>query len=758
MWLVTSGKTMDSMDEEDHELVFADSAGKKCFRVKKWPCYVQTVALCLLVVTVVSLAVALALVVTRGDHDKDECPTSTCRTDSCSELAKVVEDNIDTTVDPCVDFYSFSCGGWVENNPLPEGSARYSPFNKLDEENKQTLINILDGTDDDDIEAVRKLKTLYQLCLNESRLEVLGASPMLTLISRAGGWPLLNNTSVTSRNSLPISDFLNSEEFLKMKLNGNPAFFSYYVYVDDKNSSRYTVFLEQSGLTLPSPENYADDTRLSVFRNYALGILRRLNNTSISQNVYENAVDNIIQLEKELANIFVSVVDLRDPEATYNNMTINELDMEFPDTFNWTFTFQRSFSIARAPSILTSEVVIVRTLSYFKKLSQVLSQMDGETLRNYVMWQYIKEYVPFLSQDFLDEYYKFTQAVYGVGQRDRNETCLALVQGALPIALARPYTEYVLPGGTKEVVEGMISQVKKAFKERVNSSSWLVDSTKKKCDEKVDAVTQRVAYPDLIYHDPYLNRLYENYTLTESNLLLDMAAITLEVTYENLWQLHSDVDKTEWDIAPTAVNAYYNPSFNQFTFLEGILAPPFIKANWPDYFTYGAFGVVVGHELTHGFDDQGQQYDKDGNLQPWWDPTSTLSFKNRQKCFVNQYSSYQLFGMHVNGNLTLGENLADNGGLKTSYQAYKNIAELEGVQSHLPGLEYTPDQLFFIAFAQVWCSIFTEEYIATSLLTNPHSPGPFRVNGTLINSQEFADAFNCPVGSPMNPKDKCLMW
>ena len=754
------------MDIEDHELVFEGPASNKRFRVKKWIFYVQTVTLCLLAIAVVGLAIALGVISNHSDHNDgnepgQQCPTSTCRTDSCLELAKVVQENLDTTVDPCVDFYSFSCGGWVQNNPLPQGRARYSPFSKLDDENKQILIGILEGTDDDDIEAVVKLKELYQSCLNMSRLDQLGATPIKSLISEVGGWPLLQiNSTDSGSGSGSISDFLNSDDFLKMKLNGNPAFFNLYVYVDDKNSSSYTIFLKQSGLTLPSPENYADDseTRLNAFKDYAVGIFRLLNR-NIPEDVYTHAVDDIVQLEKNLANIFVSVVELRDPEATYNKMNINQLSSKFPDTFDWIYTFQKTFSLASAPALMENEVVIVQTVSYFQSLSEVLSQTKPETVRNYVMWQYVKEYVPFLSQEFLDVYYRFTQVVYGSGQRSRNETCLSYVQAAMPIALARPYTEYVLPGGTKEVVEDMISEVKQAFKERVKNNTWLIDSTKEKCDEKVDAVTQRVAYPKLIYHDSYLNSLYENYTLmNDGALLLDMKTITREVNNDNLRQLGTNVDKTEWDIAPTAVNAYYNPSFNQFTFLEGILAPPFIRASWPDYFTYGGFGVVVGHELTHGFDDQGQQYDKDGNLMPWWDDTSTQRFKDRQACFVDQYSSYELFGIHVNGNLTLGENLADNGGLKTSYQAYKNMAKLEGVQSYLPGLQYTPDQLFFIAFAQVWCSNFTKEYITTSLLTNPHSPGPFRVNGTLVNSQEFADAFKCSVGSPMNPVTKCLMW
>ena len=751
------------MDEEDHELVFVDATKKRRSRVQKCEGYFGVAVTCFLLLVAIGLAVALAVVASR--NNSESCPVSLCRTESCSRLAQTVADNMDTNVEPCTDFYRFSCGGWVQKNPIPDGRSRYSPFAQLDERNKEALIGILDGSKDDDIEAVQKLRTLYRLCLDEAQLENLGAKPLIDLIlSTIRDWPLLNGSyssgSGESSGGGSTDSPLNTDNFLLTKLGGSPAFYSLYVYVDDKNSSRYTIFLDQSGLTLPSPEYYnASEDYFYIFMNYTVEILNLIN-PSVPQEVYWTVAENIFELEKQLAHIFVAKADLRDPETTYNNMTIEQLSANFSGSFNWTFIIENTFEQGEVPAPMPSETVIVRTPSYFSKLSEVLAEVDNATLLDYVVWQLINGYVQFLSQDFLGVYHNFTLAVYGSGLRSRNETCLSLVQSAMPIALARPYTEYILPGGMKDNVEEMISVVKTAFKQRVNSSTWLDSFTKQECNEKVDKILQRVAYPSLIYHESYINNLYENYTfeLITQGLLFAVANKTFLDNSMNLGRLHTKVDKTEWDIAPTAVNAYYNPSFNQFTFLEGILAPPFISSDWPRYFTYGAFGTVIGHELTHGFDDQGQQYDAQGDLRQWWDDSSTKNFKNRQKCFVEQYSNYEIFGHHVDGNLTLGENLADNGGLKTSYQAYKNTVDMEGTQSYLPGLDYTPDQLFFIAFAQLWCSNFTPEYITTSLLTNPHSPGPFRVNGTLVNSQEFADVFKCPRGSPMNPSNKCLMW
>ena len=753
------------MDEESHELVFVDAAKKRrSFIQKLYRCSPLALA-CFLLLVAVGLAVALAVIVSRQDGSSEECPTSVCRTASCSQLARTVADNMDTGIDPCTDFYSFSCGGWVKKNPIPSGHSRYSPFAQLDQRNKDALIGILEGNKDDDIEAIQKLRFLYQLCLNETQLDFLGAKPLVTLIQNTvGGWPFLNESGsgsgTSGSGSPPAPNILNTLNFLRTKLKGSAAFFNLYVYVDDKNSSRYRIFLEQSGLTLPSPESYGSGDLFYAFMNYTVGILRLINPDAPQSEAWGIA-KNIFELEKKLADIFVPAADLRDPDGTYNNMTIEQLSKRFTSPFNWSYVVEQIFSLGNVTSPMHNEPVIVRTPTYFANLSEVLVDVDNQTLLDYTVWQLITGYIQYLSADFLSVYHNFTLAVYGSGLRSRNETCLALVQSAMPIALARPYTEYILPGGIKDDVEVMISAVKTAFKERVNSSTWLDQFTKDKCNEKVDSISQRVAYPSLIYHESYINGLYEKYTweLIQTDLLSAMANINCLVYTKDLGRLHTKVDRMEWDyIAPTAVNAYYNPSFNQFTFLEGILAPPFISSGWPRYFTYGAFGTVIGHELTHGFDDQGQQYDAHGDLRPWWDSVSTDHFKQRQKCFVEQYSKYEIFGHHVDGNLTLGENLADNGGLKTSYQAYKNIVELEGTQRYLPGLDYSPDQLFFIAFAQLWCSNFTPEYITSSLLTNPHSPGPFRVNGTLVNSQEFADAFKCTRGSPMNPGDKCLMW
>ena len=755
------------MDEEDHEMVFIDPIRQRRERFHNCCVYILAVSLAVALLAVVGLAVGLGVVSSRQKSDESSSSTDvTCEKESCHELAKMVQAGLDTTVDPCVDFYNFSCGGWIRGNSIPPGYSSFSRFRDLDIENTRKLISVMNSDIDGDIEAVGKAKMLFRSCMDLDRLESVGSKSMLEVINYFGGWDLIQSYPI---QSYPFSSgdgsgfserFLDSDSFLIQKLAGSSAFFSFFVYVDDKNSSKYTLFLEQSGLSLLSPVSYFDpkesSKQLAALKYYIVGVLHLLN-SSVPVEDYEEAADKIIELEMKMASVFVSAVDLRDPEGTYNKMTVADLTLNFPNPFNWTRVQQFLFSFLNASDISESDEVVVRTPSYFKNLSSVLEGTDNSTLYNYAMWHLTKEGVRYLSRDFLSVYYNFTEQITGTGEKDRNVTCLDLVQISFPIALSRPFTDVYFPSNAKSSVSQMISQIKEAFKDRLTKNTWIDEYTKKECKDKVDAITQRVAYPDLIHYDSYVDKLYESYSVNETDLLRTMFNLTFNATVKNIRRLGTPVDKTEWDIAPTAVNAYYNPSFNQFTFLEGILASPFFHADWPYYFRYGAFGVVIGHELTHGFDDQGQQYDKNGDLRPWWDSESVQRFKERQQCFRDQYSSYEVFGYHINGNLTLGENLADNGGLKTSYQAYRNVVN-EAPQPKLPGVAYTPDQLFFIAFSQVWCSIYTPEYISNLVQTNPHSPGSYRVIGTLANSHEFADAFQCPKSSYMNPQKKCVMW
>lgn len=687
-------------------------------------------------------------------------PTPTvCTTESCVQLAALVLSNMNQGIDPCEDFYNFSCGGWEATHTIPQGYGSYSIFEQLRDLNQILLRKVLSRGDDSGVEAVKKMHTLYQSCVDTDTIDEKGAEPIIKLIQETGGWDLVGippSSELDSGNGSQWS--INGTEFLFEKLFGSSAFFSLSVQVDDKNSSLNVLTLSQSGLSLSSKQSYSDnrtaEQNKEALRTLIKAVLTYIN-SSVDESEYEVAADEIVEFESSLAEVFVSSTDLRDPEKIYNKKTLGELPSLWPGLDWEEFVFNLLENTTNI-TVNASEVVIVQTPTYFTNLTEVFNAANDSTLENYAKWQLIISYIPKLSSHFVSTVDTFLLNTTGQGSRQRYQTCLSVVQQIMPIALARPFTDYILPPGTKENVSEMIEEVKDAFKVRLYEKDWLDNVTKQRCAEKVDAITEMVAYPEQIDNDTYLNELYAEFNVSEEEYFENYLQYVLLSTIENLASLRSPVDKSVWLNAPTDVNAYYSPQFNQFVFLEGIMNSPFFQAGWPEYFQYGALGMVIGHELTHGFDDEGQQYDKDGILRHWWTNASEEAFRERQTCFEEQYSQYELFGYNINGNLTLGENIADNGGLHTSYQAFLNLSTTE--QPMLPALKYTPEQLYFIGYSQLWCSLYTEEYIASNTKSNPHSPGPFRVIGALVNSKEFAEAFECKEGSPMNPADKCELW
>lgn len=747
------------MDEESHPIMTKPTSMIGPVISQKWTTICLGVGLALAVFGLVVLAIAFGVTVSTLKSSPSsgggEGESNICLTESCIQASAFILGNINRSVDPCQDFYNFTCGAWAQKTVIPTGKGSISSFAELAERNTIALKKILDKGEDGGVEAVGKVMDLYQSCLDTKRLNTLGAGPLLQLINKTGGWNLLN---MSNDSSWDINDKL----FLVEKILGSPAFFTVGVTVDDKNSSNYIIVVSQSGLSLPSRDFYLDNKTAS-----AVQALKTLLVTVFSllmpdgdSAMYEETALELIAFESRLAEIFLSDVDLRNIDITYNKMRLSELSDLFP-VFDWTSHVNALFQLTNHDLTLTDdEPVIVRTPSYLQNLTEVFLSEPTMSLENYAKWQLVKQYLPYLSEDFAKAYSTFTLATQGRGEGERFETCVNVVQEALPIALARPYSQFVLPPGTKSIVSEMIDAVKAAFIERLNENTWLDDTTREASKEKVRAITKMIAFPDQLYNDTYLNHLYADYNVSADDFFANIKRFVVFSTTRNLRHLRQPVDKTEWDIAPTKVNAYYNPPYNQFVFLEGILNLPFFQAGWPDYLKYGALGTVIGHELTHGFDDQGQRYDKDGILQPWWTDQSISAFKDRQRCFAEQYSKYEMFGYNINGNLTLGENIADNGGLKAAFQAYRDTVKRKGMAPPLlPSLtSYTDEQMFFIAFGQVWCSIFTPEYVASLTKSNPHSPGPYRIIGTLVNSEEFSRAFQCSENSFMNPPQKCLMW
>ena len=613
---------------------------------------------------------------------------------------------------------------------------------KNTQELKRVLENDAVG---EEVEAVSKVKQLYRLCMDTEAIDAAGAQPLLDLINWTGGWNLINGGRAGEWN-------INSTFFALEKLYSSSAFLTMSVTVDDKNSSRYIIKVSQGGLSLSGffyiQNNVAE---IDSFRNYFVQVMSLLNST-VSNETYRAAADDIIEFERRLVWIQSPPSSLRDPVETYNNMTLGSLANLWPD-FDWVHSFQYIFAHHNV-TIDEDEEVVVLTPNYFRQLSAIFRNTSTETLENYAKWQFISFYMEHLSRPFLDAYYEFE----GSGEPERFRTCISLAQRVFPIAIARPYIEHIFPTESLSRVTEMVGEIKEAFKKRLDEKDWLDDFTKGETLEKVNNVIAKVAYPAQLFNDDYLNDLTSDYIIYGDSFYRTVVEARF-VNIGELWRnLHEPVDKSRWPASPTIPNAYYSRESNEIVLFAGILLPPIVGADWPDYYNYGAIGVVISHELTHGFDDQGQQYNKEGNLREWWNTSSVENFRERQKCFQDQYSTYEFYGNQVNGNQTLGENIADNGGLMTAYEAYRNYAEEKGQQRSLPGLKYSPDQIFFVAQAQLYCSIYDPASVAETMATRLHSPDPYRVIGPLSNSKEFSEVFNCPLGSPMNPPQKCVLW
>uniref|UniRef100_A0A8B9UGZ3 Endothelin-converting enzyme 1 n=1 Tax=Anas zonorhyncha TaxID=75864 RepID=A0A8B9UGZ3_9AVES len=407
-----------------------------------------------------------------------------------------------------------------------------------------------------------------------------------------------------------------------------------------------------------------------------------------------------------------------------------------------------------------SEPIVVYAKEYLEQVSDLILATDKCLLNNYMIWNLVRKTSPFLDQRFQDAEEKFMEAMYGTKKTclPRWKFCISDTDNNLGFALGAMFVKATFAEDSKQVAEEMIAEIKTAFEESLETLQWMDEETRKSAKEKADAIYNMIGYPKFIMDPKELDKVFNDYEAVSDlyfENVMQFYNFSARVTAD---QLRKPPNRDQWSMTPPTVNAYYSPTKNEIVFPAGILQAPFYTRASPKSLNFGGIGVVVGHELTHAFDDQGREYDKDGNLRPWWKNSSVEAFKRKTECMVEQYSNYTINGEAVNGKHTLGENIADNGGLKAAYRAYQNWLKKNGEEETLPTLGLTNHQLFFVGFAQVWCSVRTPESSHEGLITDPHSPSRFRVIGTVSNSQEFAKHFSCPVGSPMNPLKKCEVW
>ncbi|XP_030633266.1 endothelin-converting enzyme 2b, partial [Chanos chanos] len=696
-----------------------------------------------------SLLALFGCAVTLGVRYNTDPAHSLCLTEACVTVASKIVEALDRTVDPCQDFYQYACGGWIRKNPLPDGRSRWSTFNSIWDQNQAVLKHLLEnGTFNSSSEAERKTQLYYLSCLNEQRIEELGAQPLIDLIAKTGGW---NITEPWDKDN-----FMEVLKTVSGPYRAQP-FFTVGVSVDPKNSNSNVIQVDQSGLFLPSRDYYLNKTAnekvLKAYLEYMveLGLL-----LGGDKNSTQSQMQQILDFETALANITVPQDERRDEEKIYHKITIAELQLLAP-AIDWLDYLN---AVLSPLELNDTEPVVVYAKEYLQQVSDLINKTDRSLLNNYMMWNLVQKGASSLDQRFENAQDKLLESLYGTKKSctPRWQTCIGNTDDTLGFALGALFVKATFDKQSKEIAEGMINEIRTAFKDALDNLSWMDKETRQAAKDKADAIYDMIGFPDFILDSKELDDVYDGYEVSEDNFFQNMLNFYNFSARVMADQLRKSPNRDQWSMTPPTVNAYYMPTKNGIVFPAGILQAPFYAQDHPKALNFGGIGVVMGHELTHAFDDQGREYDKDGNLRPWWQNSSVEAFKNRTECMVEQYSQYTINGEHINGKQTLGENIADNGGLKAAYHAYKSWGQRNGEEKRLPAVNLTNDQLFFVGFAQVWCSVRTPESAHEGLMTDPHSPPKYRVIGTLSNSPDFAEHFRCPKGSPMNSGHRCEVW
>lgn len=639
---------------------------------------------------------------------------------------------LDKSVQPCDDFFQFACGGWIAATQLPSDKPRWvRSFSEIHQRNEADLKAMLEeaAQNPGDNPAKQKLGKFYAACMNEPGIEKAGLAPVKPLLDKV--------KKVRDAESLT---WLVAE----LHRQGIAPLFNFSADQDAKNATQIIFNIDQGGLGLPDRDYYTDTTdenKKSIRLAYSKHVERMMLLGGYKPADAKKASVDVMLVETALANVSKTKVERRDPVAMYNKIDREGVEKAAP-----TFVWKIYFATLGVP---TAKDIDVSSPKFLEGLDAQLKAIKYDVWRNYLAWHVLRSLAPSLGKKFVDESFTMTKTITGQAEIEaRWKRCVAATDAYLGEVLAQPYVEKRFAGDSKTAAERYVAEISQAFGRELDLLTWMDGPTREKAKAKLGTLANLIGYP----------AKWKSYDWEVSDAhatnVLQGRAFELK---ERLAKVGKPVDRGEWEMTPPTVNAYYNPLKNQMVFPAGILQPPFYSVDAAIPVNLGAMGMVVGHELTHGFDDQGSQFDADGNLKDWWVEGVKKAFKEKTQCVVEQYNQYEpVAGAKINGQLTLGENIADLGGLKLAFGAYRAMRKDAAEQKVAEG--FTEDQQFFLANAQIWCAKATEAYARMQVQNDPHSAAKFRVNGPMSNLSEFAEAFSCPVGSKMRPEKTCAVW
>ncbi|MBZ5647837.1 MAG: M13 family metallopeptidase [Acidobacteriia bacterium] len=644
---------------------------------------------------------------------------------------------IDKTADPCGDFYQYACGNWMKKNPIPPEYPSWGSFSVLRDRNQEILHEILEkaaAPDPKRSTAEQKIGDFYSSCMDEKAVDGAGVAPIDPEMQRIAAMKSKHDVAAELAR-IHLSD---ANTFAS-------ALFSFSSTIDFKDARQQIAELDQAGISLPDRDYYLKEDQKSkdIREKYVTHVQRIFELLGDKPETAAAEAKTVMELETTMAKASLDRTARRDPDKVWHPMSKAEM-MALAPSFDW----NAYFAFIDPPPF---DRVNVANPEFVKAVGALLQSESLDGWKVYLRWKLANQMARYLSADFVNEDFNFNSKVLRGTEKNltRWKRCVEYTDRNLGEALGQPYVDRTFGAEGKARTVKMVEAIERAMDKDLQGLDWMTEATKKRAFEKLQGITNKIGYPDHW-------RDYSKFDVKRGDFAGNLVRGAAFEQRRQLNKIGKPVDKKEWGMSPPTVNAYYSSQHNDINFPAGILQPPFYDNNIDDAVNFGAMGLVVGHELTHGFDDQGRKFDGDGNLNDWWTPEDAKAFEQRASCIVDEYNSFvSIDDLHLKGKLTLGENTADNGGARLAFMALMDL--LGGKEP--PKIDgYTPAQRFFIGYGQVWCQNVRPEYARMLVTVDPHSPGRFRVNGVVQNMPEFQKAYGCKASQPMVRANACRVW
>jgi putative endopeptidase len=645
--------------------------------------------------------------------------------------------NVDKTIDPCVDFYEYACGNWIKNSEIPADQAQWGSFSELHERNLDVEHGILEkaaagGANRNPID--QKIGDLYGSCMDEKTVDAKGIAAVKPELDRVA--------ALKDKGAL-------IDEIAHIHLIGPSPLFNFYSSSDMHNADQVIAYIDQGGLTLPDRDYYLkeDNPKMKEMRRHLIDYATQVFTLAgQSPQKADESAQTVLRIETALAKASMDRTERRKPENRDHKMSRDEAIALGPD-----FYLNRYFTAVGAPAF---KQLNVTNPDFFKKVNGAIESEPLEALKTYVSWHVLDAAAPWLSQPFVEANFKYQQGLSGQKEiQARWKRCVNLTDRELGEALGRRYVDTTFGPEAKARMLKMVDALEKSLTDDIHDLSWMSEDTRKQAKVKLDAIRNKIGYPE-VWRD------YSSVVIKPGDLMGNVQRANEFEAKREIAKIDKPLDRKEWGMTPPTVNAYYSPSYNEIVFPAGILQPPFFDPKMDDGVNFGGIGLVIGHELTHGFDDQGRKFDPKGNLHDWWTAEDGKEFEKRVSCVADEYSNFvAVDDIKLNGRLTLGENTADNGGARVALAALERMIADDKTGKEEEKIDgYTPEQRFFLGFGRVWCEKRRPEVARMRAVTDPHSPGKYRVNGVVENMPEFQKAWGCKAGQPMVAENACHVW